>query len=1481
MARREGAVAEQEGTRNGENRNDPPASPEAVDLRTLNAAADQSGLWRSRVSRLDRYFNRPDSESRPLEREHGITPREINNLVDAILNFDFERNMRSDRWRECTGQNLIGRWRAWLGGQSRFETVTDGEGNTVGLNRIGGDFQFVEENENGGYIRHNWQNETWRKIVNVGLRTGRTAGIGLAFAGLIGAGGLFFGAGLTFTVGAAFVPGLIGSTIGRGVYEGIRAGGSKERKLRGQIEAVRIRYFQKCRELATIVSDLGEWNDGMELSQEEFNEQRNAAIENLINFVYNYENLGVVLGHTDDGNESIRSVPDYARQNLEEDEEEAPGPGGFPRRPGRREPSYVRGVELYQPSDVAPDAIKVKDLEEELAKVKSTWDKWEERTALAGGLLGGALSLIHGWNDWVGNLAEGYRKSLDSGEAVKLHINGNPFHGHLVQQVTDSAHHLRDQFVYHLRGVHEAITAKDAGASIMNLSRNAQVREIGRFGSHLLNESGRAIDYAIWQKSVLEAIGSITQTVAELGISFWLGRHAQEGNKKNEAEHRQKQAEQQEQLRRRYQPASPMEQAREISRTEHLIMPANGDVWMTRLNEDGDYDPTGQRTERIRIHEVLDDGYAIIQNLDGEEANVFDELSLPEIMRQYRLIERGRGRQEREGDETNPNPERKEDRIGSYTTAAERRTPANSPIRETFVFNGVGGGDQFIVSIHNGENTPTLTHANIKNIALDIQRRYQGLSQSDREPSNLEASLRRISEEAQGNDGNRQNLSWTILITENNGHFFGFRFNNDQYEVFRFRGNNVNLESGTVTEGQQQQQRRNRQERGQQQQRGGDRIDRQNFYQGDLQDGDGLALLNAALSQMDGTGDDSVRRFRENSLGRYDTPREKLRALMENRHATLQNRELCAVITRYLRGEQPQPQPEPQPEPWPEPQPGSEPQPQPQPEPWPEPKVSRPFHLEIIHQDKITNKEKKINFELKEGQIMQESLPNGSIVYWEIQKIEIKDIQTYDKKIKKQESIKLHGFRISPNNEIIDLDEKFNPAPQTEETLQGWAYNKDLELAAPNMEMLMKNLGEPPKTPEMAKELDATDIESLKEFAKKTEGETKESYEASLNKAIEALKGSEGIVELRKGVPTVVIPDLHARREMLVDILNQIQDGKTIYELLKEGKINIVCLGDGMHSEKPENWEVRSAFTFEKDANGRVKNGDNNMPILTEFGKKIAEFDEALNNAEKRRTGQNQYDYTDEDFNDPAVLAVWEKIKDEFAQKQEELLNAEMVRSLGMMKMIMELKAAFPDSFHYIRGNHDDIMGSFYKYARESEQVRNWLTANFGEEFVRKFEQFEDSLPILVKGEGIILSHATANKPIAKEAIINRDPTVTGKAVDETGRHHGLTWTDNTDFGFQIVKNGKRITEFRPNEIEAFDQTRANVGSPNATWIIGHRHVEKDEKYRSQFGGKLIQINSPVEETYAVVPASGNFNPDTDVKVIGQLKKTEVPAGTH
>lgn len=305
-------------------------------------------------------------------------------------------------------------------------------------------------------------------------------------------------------------------------------------------------------------------------------------------------------------------------------------------------------------------------------------------------------------------------------------------------------------------------------------------------------------------------------------------------------------------------------------------------------------------------------------------------------------------------------------------------------------------------------------------------------------------------------------------------------------------------------------------------------------------------------------------------------------------------------------------------------------------------------------------------------------------------------------------------------------------------------------------------------------------LSDLSALAQKQQLESKESYLSSMRAAQAQLDKESGIVDLPKGVPSLVLSDLHARRDFLMKALEHEIDGVKVFDLLKQGKINLVCVGDGMHAE------------------GRA--------------------------AERWRQAE----------------------RDMLEGKPSAAMHQEMVEGFGTMKMVMELKAEFPDHFHFLRGNHDEIKGSFAKYARslgESAMVQSWVKENLGQDFLDHYAQFEETMPLVVRGQGFVASHAAPGGTLQREAVQQRDP----KAFAQ------LSWTENRNW------------DDRDGNVQArFQQNLKEVGGEGGRWLVGHRPVEEGH-FRSQFQGQLVQINAPNDFVAALVPADGKFQPERDV----------------
>jgi hypothetical protein len=196
-----------------------------------------------------------------------------------------------------------------------------------------------------------------------------------------------------------------------------------------------------------------------------------------------------------------------------------------------------------------------------------------------------------------------------------------------------------------------------------------------------------------------------------------------------------------------------------------------------------------------------------------------------------------------------------------------------------------------------------------------------------------------------------------------------------------------------------------------------------------------------------------------------------------------------------------------------------------------------------------------------------------------------------------------------------------------------------------------------------------------------------------------------GIINLKKDIPTLVMPDLHARMDFLFStMLYQDAQGVSVLQKLAGNKLQVVCVGDGFHSEGKfaERWKKA--------------------------------FDEF----------QNLY-------------------------RTRKHMDAEMRASMGVMEMVMELKGAFPGNFHFLKGNHENITNEngggnfpFRKYAYEGAMVLEYVKRFYGDEFIRAYYNFEKNLPLLCIGRHFLISHAEPNQFYDHKKVINYryDPDV-------------------------------------------------------------------------------------------------------------------------
>ncbi len=205
-----------------------------------------------------------------------------------------------------------------------------------------------------------------------------------------------------------------------------------------------------------------------------------------------------------------------------------------------------------------------------------------------------------------------------------------------------------------------------------------------------------------------------------------------------------------------------------------------------------------------------------------------------------------------------------------------------------------------------------------------------------------------------------------------------------------------------------------------------------------------------------------------------------------------------------------------------------------------------------------------------------------------------------------------------------------------------------------------------------------------------------------------------GLIYLKKNIPTIIVPDLHGRGDFLLSILFSKHKGeKNILEHLQDDRMQLVCIGDGMHAESRELERWKLAFEEYK-----------------------ADY---LNNKHMSR---------------------------------------EMRESLFVMQTVILLKTSFPGNFHYLKGNHDNILNEngngnypFAKFTYEGEMVTHFMKKFYGTDFLHDYSRFEKNLPLLCIGENFLISHARPSAFFSENEI--------REYRSNPGVVYGLTWTDN------------------------------------------------------------------------------------------------------
>ncbi|MBI9103489.1 MAG: metallophosphoesterase [Spirochaetales bacterium] len=209
----------------------------------------------------------------------------------------------------------------------------------------------------------------------------------------------------------------------------------------------------------------------------------------------------------------------------------------------------------------------------------------------------------------------------------------------------------------------------------------------------------------------------------------------------------------------------------------------------------------------------------------------------------------------------------------------------------------------------------------------------------------------------------------------------------------------------------------------------------------------------------------------------------------------------------------------------------------------------------------------------------------------------------------------------------------------------------------------------------------------------------------------------------------------------------------------------------------------------------------------------------------------------------------WQKALKEYAGgfKKHKHMDREMGENLGLLEMINLVKITYPEHFHFLKGNHENIANEkgegnfpFRKYAYEGEMVKHWVQNILGMEAFDLIYRWEKALPLLAEGAGFLVTHCEPGRTLTPAEVINcyENPDVI----------FNLTWIDNN--------------QAEPGSTAG---TLKSFGKDIQTGRIfgGHRPVKGYYDLRQD--GLYVQINTPNEW---VIAAFGNileFLPDKNI----------------
>ncbi|MCQ2597377.1 MAG: metallophosphoesterase [Treponema sp.] len=193
-------------------------------------------------------------------------------------------------------------------------------------------------------------------------------------------------------------------------------------------------------------------------------------------------------------------------------------------------------------------------------------------------------------------------------------------------------------------------------------------------------------------------------------------------------------------------------------------------------------------------------------------------------------------------------------------------------------------------------------------------------------------------------------------------------------------------------------------------------------------------------------------------------------------------------------------------------------------------------------------------------------------------------------------------------------------------------------------------------------------------------------------------------------------------------------------------------------------------------------------------------------------------------------------------------MQQEMSMGLSLLMMLFELKTNFSENFHFLKGNHENIMNNykdgdfpFRKYADEGRMVKKFISTYYGDDVLYMLSLYENSLPLVFLSSKCVISHAEPKRYFSKNEII--DARLDGDVVS------GLIWTANN--------------EAEENSVQSTLESLLGEKKEKVFWFGGHRPVSG--KYALRQKGRFVQFHNPLLRNIVYLECGKEFDPETDI----------------